>query len=488
MSSKLRARIAIVASAFAVGAGAAAAEGVRAAAAPKRPAANTVTLRHGCKPDARAIAYRAGGSVLSPQPMEAPIPCLEVVDRRTSESATVAVLRSGRVLYAPLVENAYPAPLDDRGPAAIAASEDRGRHWRALLPGDANHILDVPPWMSIDPHTQRIWFATVLPDLCGAEISWSDDGGRRWQTNPAVGCPAMGSERVLEGPAPAGGAKPRGYPHVVYYCANLSDLSPSNLWCYRSLDGGKSFTFTGGFPDPPPKPGCRTEHPARPGAVGTDGTLYFPVFQCGELSVAISRDEGASWRWTRLGRSEVEDLYTTSMAVDRAGNVYLAWIAGSAHSRGGSGSGTGVNPATEGILGSGKPLLSISRDRGRAWSRPLRAGLPQVKDAEMIAISAREAGQLAISYLANTNGGPLLDGWLSETRDALAPHALWWAASLNDPRTPLIDTRDSTTFGDRLFFNTDMFAPDGTPWVAFHCARTAACPGRRIGVVGWLRG
>jgi hypothetical protein len=109
-----------------------------------------------------------------------------------------------------------------------------------------------------------------------------------------------------------------------------------------------------------------------------------------------------------------------------------------------------------------------------------------VSDAALIAIAARGPGQVGVSYLGNTDGGPLVDGWLSLTADALAPGALWWAASLNDPSQPLIDTRDSTTFGDRLFFATDTFSPGGEPYAAFHCAKTAACPGQRIGVIGWL--
>jgi hypothetical protein len=448
--------------------------------------AHAAGLRAGCDAARPAIAYHSGGGApLRPQPARAPIPCLAVINQRSSESADVDVLRSGRILYAPLVENSYPAPADDKGPAEIAASDNGGTSWHAILPGDANHILDVPPWMSVDPRTQRIWFASALPDLCGAEISWSDDGGRTWQTNPAVGCPAMGSESVLEGPAPAAGSRPAGYPHVVYYCANASDLSPSNLWCYHSLDGGGSFSFTGSFPDPPPQPGCNTEHAARPGAVGTDGDLYFPIFQCGKLSMAISRDEGASWQLVQIGTEDVQDMYTTSVAVDPAGNVYLAWIEGVP---GGSSqpAGGGPNPATEAIDGTGVPELSVSRDRGAHWSAPVAVEPPEVKDAETIAIAAQGVGQIALSYLANTDGGKLVDGWLSETSDALAPHALWWAAPLNNPRTPLIDTSDSTSFGNRLFFNTDSFAPTGQPWAAFHCAFTAACPNERIGVVGHL--
>jgi hypothetical protein len=341
--------------------------------------------------------------------------------------------------------------------------------------------------LSRDPETGRIWFASVLPPLCGAEISWSDDDGRTWQTNPTVGCPGMGSMRILEGPPPAGGARPTGYRHVVYYCANLSDLSNSNLWCYRSLDGGRSFAFTGSFPDPPPAPGCDTKHPARPGTVGSDGNLYFPVFMCGELSVAVSRDEGATWQFAHVARSDVQDLYITSMAADRAGNLYLAWISGSGSTQPTQTTPGAPNPSTEGLLGEGRPMLSISRDHGQTWSRPASVAPPGVAHARHIAITAARRGRVAVSYLANRDGSSGLDGYLTKSDDALSAHPVWWGASLNDPRQPLISTADPETFGDRLFFLTDAFAPGGEPWAAFHCAKTGACPGERIGVVGRLK-
>ena len=447
--------------------------------------ASAAGLRTGCDATRPAVAYAPGGTALSPQPAAAPVPCVSVVPARTSESAMVAVTPSGRELYAPLVENSYPAPLDDRGPALVAASDDGGASWSALDSGGSGHILDVPPWMTRDPATGRIWFATVLPGLCGAEISWSDDGGRTWRTNPVVGCPGMGSMRTLEGPPPAGGAAPRGYAHVVYYCANLNDFAASNLWCYRSLDGGASFSFTGGFADPPPRPGCSTAHPARPGAAGPDGDLYFPVYQCGELSVAISRDEGATWRLVHVAASNVQDLYISSLAADNAGNLYLAWIAAPAGVSTGPSRPGAPDPATEGILGEGTPMLSISRDRGRSWSAPASIAPPGAVDARHIAVSAEGTGRVAVSFLAG-RGGSGLDGYLTESADALARNPVWWGASLNDPATPLIDAGNSETFGDRLFNFTDTLAPSGTPWAAFHCAYTAACPGRRVGVVGRL--
>jgi hypothetical protein len=194
--------------------------------------------------------------------------------------------------------------------------------------------------------------------------------------------------------------------------------------------------------------------------------------------MAISRDEGASWRLVHVTDSDVEDLYTTSVAADGSGDIYLGWIAGS----------RSPNANPDGILGSGRPYLSVSRNHGSSWSKPLAVGPPGVADAQMIAVAAESRqGRVAISYLANTNHGRMLEGWLSETHDALARHPLWWAAALDRAAAPLIDAAAPTTFGNRLFANTDTFAPDGEPWAAFHCAFTAACPGARIGVVGRLR-
>ena len=57
---------------------------------------------------------------------------------------------------------------------------------------------------------------------------------------------------------------------------------------------------------------------------------------------------------------------------------------------------------------------------------------------------------------------------------------------MNDSAEPLVNAADTETFGDRFFYGTDTIGPHGTAWAGFHCAKTSACPGRRIGVVGRL--
>src|SRR4051812_5712486 len=257
-----------------------------------------------CAPHRPAVAHRAGGAALARQPDNPPIPCLNVVGR-TSESASVGIGRTGSLFFAPLNTNTSAPPQNTlMGPENVVRSRDGGRTWTTLSSGGPTTGGFVPPWVHVDPQTSRIWFSTTLPTLCGARISWSDDDGDTWQTNPAVGCPAQGANKVLEGPPPRGAAKPTGYPHVVYFCANGEDTVSSTVYCYRSLDGGQSSPPVAS-PDPPRPGGCDEQHPARAGIVASDGALYFPTAVCGELGVATSRDEGATWVQRHIAKTPV---------------------------------------------------------------------------------------------------------------------------------------------------------------------------------------
>jgi hypothetical protein len=429
-------------------------------------------------PAAHASQPAAAGRPLGPgcdrgRAVHQRVPCMTFVGQ-SAETALIGITRSASVFYAPRIDNSSPPPGNVlQGPEYVVRSRDLGATWTRLRSGGPTTGGLVPPWMHVDPQTSRVWFLTTLPGLCGARISWSDDEGRHWRTNPSVGCPGQGSERVLEGPPPRGGAKPVGYRHVVYYCGNGVDYIASIVYCYRSLDGGRRFAPTGGTPDPPGTPGaCGVNHAARPGTVGPDGALYFPLNLCGKLGVAISRDEGATWHRRLVADTNIQDMYITATATDASGNVYMAWAAGP-----GPVGGTG---------GTGLPYLTISRDRGRTWSRPLMVAPRGVKQVRRPAIAATGIGHISVAYLGSTDGGATLSAYITESRHALARRPLFWSASVNDPARPLLSGSRAQTFGDRLFFVSTAFGPHGVPWAAFHCAYEPACRGKRVGVVGRL--
>ncbi len=145
------------------------------------PAASATTHSKGpgCDPGRPAVAHYRGAVRIPGRRRSAPIPC-ETFVGRTSEAASVGVTRSGSVFYAPLLENRSTPPQNTlQGPEWVVRSRNLGRSWTKLDSGGPRTAGLVPPWMSIDPSTSRIWFTTTLPGLCGAQVSWSDDDGKR---------------------------------------------------------------------------------------------------------------------------------------------------------------------------------------------------------------------------------------------------------------------------------------------------------------------
>jgi hypothetical protein len=436
----------------------------------------------GCDPTRPATAHYGGAIPAPGARASAPVPCAAFVGP-ANESALVGVSSASSVFYAPLIGEPMPG-VDGWSPPCptnelVARSDDLGATWTQLDPAGPRSSGCVPAWMSVDPDTSRIWFPTTPvhgptpADVCGARITWSDDDGDHWATGGDVPCPSQGAEKLLEGPPPASGPEPVGYPHVVYYCANDADgATYQHLWCYRSLDGGQTFAFTGGFSEPALPPGGCAAWPdgiptsppvrTRAGIAGPDGVLYFPVLVCGTLGVAISRDEGASWEFRAGIAASVDDLYTTGSAVDRHGNLFFAYR------------GPG-----------GLAYLVSSADHGASWSAPAMVAPPGVQGVRRVAVTARGNGEVALAYLGTTDGAHF-NGYITQSQNVFAAHPLFWSASVNAPSQPLINAADPETFWDRFFYLSVAIGPDGTPWAGFHCAKTDACPDQRIGVVGRL--
>jgi hypothetical protein len=445
-------------------------------AAPNVAAKSKGVTGPGCDPARSAIAHRAGGVALKPQPTGAPTPCMTFTGP-TTDSAAIGVTETGTVFYGPIEQqdpNPVPAPEKILMPTIVARSTDLGASWERIVPDSgglpASTHGGLTDWLSVDPETSRVWYATPAAP-CGATASWSDDEGATWGYNPNTGCPAQGANALIEGPAPQGGEQPTGYRHVVYYCANAGEVplgDQSYLACYVSRDGGASFAYAGGTPDQiPPRAECGdVVRETRVGTVGRDGNLYFPQNVCGDgtaLRLAISDDEGASWHYLPIMETEIQDLYPPAIAADADNNLFLAW------------KGAGA-----------LPFLTISRDQGVSWSPPLQVGAPGVTQIRRLALSARGPGHIEVSYLGSTDAGATFNAYITESRNALDATPTFWSASVNDPSTPVALGTETGTFGDRIQFLNNMIGPDGTPWAAFHCARTVLCPDARVGIAGRL--
>ena len=187
-----------------------------------------------------------------------------------------------------------------------------------------------------------------------------------------------------------------------------------------------------------------------------------PVTRRTVLGIAISRDEGATWTHQTIALTQIQNIYIQSTAVDADGNLYIAW----------------TGPST-------LPYLTISRDRGNTWSTPIPLAAPGVQQVRTVAIAARRPGEIALAYQGTTDGTNF-NGYITSTRDALAKRPIYWSATVNDPAEPLVNGSDSQTFGDRILYLTNVIGSDGSVWAGFHCAKTAACPGQRLGVMGRL--
>jgi hypothetical protein len=422
----------------------------------------------GCDPARPAVAHRAGAEALPVASDRAPVPCMTMTGDAI-EGATVGVTRSGAVFFAS-IEQRPDGVRTIVDPSVLARSTDQGRSWHNVVPSALPNSPhgSLSTWLRVDPRTSRVWYATPTAP-CGATVSWSDDDGATWTTTPNIGCPAQGGVAMIEGPAPAGGAQPTGYPHVVYYCANAQDGEESFLACHKSLDGGRSWQLTGSSPDPvPAQEGCSPEHlrTTRGGEVGPDGVLYFPTFSCDSrtLGIAVSGDEGRTWSRSKALDAEIQDLYPPALAIDTGGNLYIAWRGAGA-----------------------LPYLTVSTDRGQSWGAPMMLAPPGVDTMRRLGIVAREEGHILVSYLASTDGGASFDAYMTESRNAAGPDPTFWSAAVNHPDTSVLNRGASETFANRIQLLRGHIADDGTAWAGFHCYETQLCPGKRVGLAAQLR-
>lgn len=367
----------------------------------------------------RAVAHRGGHLVHS---SKAPIAGSYSIGR-TSMEPTLGIAPEGDIFYAAGGWSQTPG-VQTGGSTEVMHSDDGGATWNAVTPT----VLDQNPQrVSLDPYVYvdnsdgdpRV-FTIDLTVAC-SYMSFSDDLGETWTTNPlACGRPVNDHQTLFGGPPVS--SPTVAYSNILYYCWN--DVATSS--CSKSLDGGITFHPTGA---PAFAASCGGLHGH--GRVGGDGSIYLPRHVCGVPTLAISRDEGRSWQRVNVAELAADQNQDPSLAIDERGNLFYLWI------------------GAEDRL----PYLAVSRDQGETWSKPVAVGPPSLKEANLPSIDALGTGKIALVYYGSTNS-PLprckgacsqadylnatWNGYLTISANALVKKPLFYTGLVNYPGDPLV--------------------------------------------------
>lgn len=383
-----------------------------------------------------AVAHYAGGHKLSSPAVQrhSPVAKLHRIGR-TAVEPTLGLTEDGTILY-----TAFAASNS----IEVVRSSDKGETWELVSPRTGpvkTHQISVDPYLWIDEDTDRV-FNIDLTVAC-SYLSFSDDKGDSWFTNPlACGRPVNDHQTLFGGPPAT--TETGDYPNLLYYCWN--DVLTSS--CSKSTDGGVTFLVTRS----PAFTSCGGLHGH--GHVGRDGTVYLPKGHCGEPYLAFSTDEGDSWTQVQVADNGSAD-HEAGVATDKRGNIYFTWIGRD-----------------------GLPYLAVSKDKGESWSKPMMIGAPGVREANLPGIDVSPGGGVAIVYMGTENvegafgsrnyAGATWNGYITMTTDALGKRPIFYSAPVNDREKPFVTGRCGPGRCQAVLDFIDVvIGPDGTPWGAF---------------------
>jgi hypothetical protein len=315
----------------------------------------------------------------------------------------------------------------------------------------------------------------LLAAAYGFQVYSSGDNGRTFTTADYQTAPTGDWEKVFVGPPPAastGAAQPVGYPDVVYLCANspLEVSGPGRL-CYKSLDGGVTFT-PAGYTSPTASNPADVCPPLsfNTGVVDSQGTIYQPVNCEHSAYVLVSADEGASERWIALKDAPTGTITSGTnlqLAVDQADNLYAMWSA------------------------NGLVYIAISRDHAQSWGAPMMVAAPGLQNVQRPAIAAGASGRVAITYYASTDpSAQLLSAYITQTADALDAQPLFYSGAINNPAAPIFHDYGLTGGSPRTDFVGGAYDSPGTSFWAGVVKQFGPPANRHVptsGYVGTLR-
>jgi hypothetical protein len=341
------------------------------------------------------------------------------VDKRLHKDPTTGKSVRGIAYYASATFDGPGGLADTR----VRRSLSEGRTWN-----DATPNVDLPitldPYVYVEEDSQRLFNLDLY--VANSFLSFSDDGGKTYQTNPAAaGNDIINDHQTLfAGPPPAqlpAGVLPPSdpkFPEFLYYCFNrVADSS-----CARSTDGGRTFVKSGESPylGVEPKENnqfCGGLH----GHVYVDkrGIVYLPKGHCNKPYVSISKNAGLTWNRVKVNDKIQMPDNQTSISSDQAGNLYYVWY----------------DPKYK------LPYLATSSNQGTTWSTPLMIAPPNVREVARFGptVAAGANGKIAISFPATTqaNEGDLTRPWdyyVVTSQNAMAAKPIF-ASNIANPAT-----------------------------------------------------
>lgn len=329
------------------------------------------------------------------------------------------------------------------GGRAVLASSDKGKTWKDVSPGTngvSPHVISLDPYVLVDQTKDGERIFDVDLNLACSELSYSDNKGASWITNPvACGEPVNDHQTLFTG-VPVS-SPTIGYPKIVYYCFN----HPAVTKCNKSLNGGLSFVTTTDILGPD---GAECSGLNGHGVTDAKGVVYIPIESCGVPTLAISRDEGSTWSVVRTSPQKADQGADPSVAVDAKGNLYYLF-------------------GNESRL----PQLVVSRDGGKTWSKAMNVAAPGVTATNLATLDVGAPGKVAIAYYGTTNkenANGFWNGYLAAGVDVLGRNPLFYSASVNNPKNPLKSKGCGPGRCGRVLDFIDVeIAPDGQPWGAY---------------------
>ena len=336
-------------------------------------------------------------------------------------------------------------------------SKDHGMTWEDKGPklptGDGNPWFTNDPYVYVDFDTGRVFQVDLYALVC-SWLSYSDDQGDTWVTNPFdCGTPLVNDHQTVAA-GPSRLAPMPVYPNVVYYCVNRVVDSA----CAHSYNGGLTMSpLITVYPGVENGNVCGGLH----GHVKTDheGRVFVPKGQCGVAEVAVSEDNGLTWTRHVISDEVHPAGHEVAVAADEANNLYALWMGSE----------------------DGLPYFAASKDHGATWSQARKASPPGVTGADWPAIAAGADGKVAFAYVGTTiadgyKGKDTADSWKGATwnayigtiSDALADEPVVVTVTANDPADPVArGACGHSRCGGIGDFIDIVIDTEGRPWAAF---------------------